>query len=139
MKVFVMRGLPGSGKSSWIKTQIARMESQAPNVVISADSYHLETVDGKSVYKFRPERARAAHDCCLSEFVRTMSLPSAIEVFVDNTNLSAWEIAPYVRVAEAFGWGCRDRALRVQRVHLDRPQRPRGASGDDLCHVAPGR
>lgn len=107
MKVFVCRGLPGSGKSSWVRNMFARPDSPAPKHVVSADKYHMVRENGQDVYRFKRENAGAAHNSCLQQFVVLVSAPCANvfddEVYVDNTNLSVWELAPYYRVAEAFG------------------------------------
>lgn len=70
-----MRGLPGSGKSLWARRYIIEA---APSVAVtvSADSYHVATEDGKSVYRFKPENARAAHDACLRDFADGEGYPS---------------------------------------------------------------
>jgi hypothetical protein len=43
-----------------------------------------------------------AHDTCLQDFLGLMKYPNNIAV--DNTNLSAWEVAPYYRLAEINGY-----------------------------------
>lgn len=101
MKVFIMRGLPGSGKSTWAKHRV--IESGNATAFVSADSYHLETVDGKSVYNFKKENAKKAHDSCIREFLELLNSDLLEEIIVDNTNTTVWEIAPYYRLAEAYG------------------------------------
>ncbi len=101
MRVFIMRGLPGSGKSTWVRDHV--VHSHTSIQIVSADSYHLVTEDGKSVYRFKSENAKAAHDSCLREYLQNLNERHLGEIIVDNTNLSAWEIAPYYRVAEALG------------------------------------
>ncbi len=114
MKVFILRGLPGSGKSSWATRQI--IERKTSVAVVSADTYHYvqqpPREDGTlvtPVYQFKQENAGAAHNRCLLDFLQAIKEGWQI-VIVDNTNLSAWEIAPYYRLAESF-------ACDVEIVH----------------------
>jgi predicted ABC-type ATPase len=105
MKVWIMRGIPGAGKSTWVANHIRNSESHAPKVVISADRYHMEGDDPANCkYVYRPERAREAHNRCLREFMRYCVPLTSIEIYIDNTNVSAWEIAPYYRIAEVNGF-----------------------------------
>jgi predicted kinase len=92
MKVKILRGLPGSGKSTYAKTL-----SNA--IVCSADDYHM--VDGE--YKFNPANVSKAHQDCLRAFVEECQSDDFDYLVVDNTNTTALEIAPYFRIAEAYG------------------------------------
>lgn len=112
MKVLIMRGLPGSGKSTYLKCNVLSGFQGADCVVCSADDYHMK--DGK--YQFNPTNVGKAHDACLEKFLNTildvardrgtqkfadyLGVPYLI---VDNTNTSVWEIAPYYRLAELHG------------------------------------
>ena len=95
MKVVIMRGAPGSGKSTWVKKNLPGAE------VFSADSYFMQ--DGE--YKFDPARLPQVHDTCLRSFLLAVWHPKDRDIVVDNTNTKAFEIAPYYRLAEAFGYG----------------------------------
>lgn len=87
-----MRGLPGSGKSTWAKKQDA-------DVIVSADDWFMRSGE----YKFNPAELPAAHDACLSRFLDAIQHGTRY-VIVDNTNLKVWEIAPYYRLAQLFGY-----------------------------------
>lgn len=92
MQIKILRGLPGSGKSTYAE----RFTSAK---VVSADHHMLE--DGE--YKFDPNKLAWAHAQCLREFLDSLIAPYATTVVVDNTNISIVELAPYVAVGRAYG------------------------------------
>lgn len=93
MKVIIMRGAPGSGKSYWIA-------NNAPEAAVcSADNYFK--INGE--YRFDPARLPNAHDQCLKHFLK-IAYAGRIEIVVDNTNTKVFEIAPYYRTAEVYGY-----------------------------------
>lgn len=107
MSAIVLQGLPGSGKSRWVRNHCPEA------AVVSADLYFEEKARrlGKS-YKdvFDFAERQAAHHDCLRRFVALLG--SEVEtVVVDNTNLTAVEMSPYAQLALAFG-----RELRVVRI-----------------------
>jgi len=104
MKVIIMQGVPGSGKSTYVKS----MQPVATEV-ISADSY-FETKDGE--YRFDPSKLGEAHGACLRRFVKLVAGASGDTVVVDNTNTTTLEIAPYMALASAYG--CEVELVRVQ-------------------------
>lgn len=90
-RVTIMRGIPGSGKSTYAK--------QTGGYVVSADRYHI--ING--VYIFKKENAAAAHNYCLRQFLGLLE-DGCEHIVVDNTNVKVFEIAPYYRLAEALGF-----------------------------------
>lgn len=98
MKVTILAGHPGSGKSTWARAQ--------PNgTIISADDFFL--VNGKFIYDVT--RLGDAHCSCLRRFVAYVTHEAIADiacnrhVIVDNTNTKLVDIAPYVRLAQAYG------------------------------------
>lgn len=102
-KAIVMRGVSGSGKSTWIRG------AHPDGFVLSADHFFMK--DGK--YLFDPDQIAQAHHTCLRRFVLACSLaawnhyaPTPDQegvIIVDNTNTSLAEMAPYCAVALAYG------------------------------------
>lgn len=87
----IMRGLPGSGKST-----IAA--SLGADVVISADDFFT---DAKGAYAYDGRKIGAAHAWC-QEGVR-LALMCGLSVVVDNTHTRRWEMQPYIDMARYFG------------------------------------
>lgn len=98
--VIIMRGIPGSGKSTIVSDLSKRVvENSGSRVVCSTDDFFM--VDG--VYKYDPRLASENHNLNLAKFIE--SLRSGVQVvFVDNTNTTAVEIAPYYRLAQVYGY-----------------------------------
>lgn len=104
MKVIIMRGLPGSGKSTWVKNNTTKNKT----VVCSADHFFTK-VDGS--YEFNQSLLETAHKWCLSRYTEHVRVQQAEPrrivwydtIVVDNTNLRLEDIAPYYRLAQAYG------------------------------------
>jgi predicted kinase len=109
----VMRGAPGSGKSTLVEAIKAHAKTlkiaandgaaQIPWVgVSSADAFRM--VNGQ--YVFKPEENGLMHGKCLKDFIRlcTAHLPQFDIVVCDNTNIAVDEIAPYVAISAAYGY-----------------------------------
>ncbi len=99
-KIYIMRGLPGAGKSTWARRNYPQAH------VCSADSYFL---DDEGVYIFDRTLIFEAHASCLRGFAEILAsiaedpANSPETVIVDNTAIQAWEISPYYNLAVAYG------------------------------------
>lgn len=108
-KLIILRGLPGSGKSTWVK----RYAQDA--VVCSADHYFIKSGE----YSFSPKELTQAHQACQTHCKEAMAQGKF--VVVDNTNISRWEFEPYVKLAKEYNYsviyitvgGRSDRECRV--------------------------
>lgn len=93
LTMILMRGLPGSGKSTLAK----KLAKEFNAVIVSADDW-FRSEDGQ--YIWDPSELRNAHKACK---IRVDDLLSAgVNVIVDNTNISEWEMAPYWGIAQLY-------------------------------------
>ena len=95
--MFLMRGLPGSGKSTIVQ-QLRAKYSRA--VVCSADDYFLGE-DGK--YHFDAEKLPEAHGQCQARAKQSCQNGRHV-VIIDNTNIRRWEMGHYVGLAKKHGY-----------------------------------
>ena len=110
-KLILIRGLPGSGKSTMARKMV--------NSIVPVADFHFEAdmwlclhsaYDGNEFigfeprscdYRWTPMRAKAAHKACIEATTRT--LRGGFSVVVSNTFTQAWEIQPYLDAAREFG------------------------------------
>lgn len=100
MQIFLMRSIPGAGKSTWIRKFEAKnyQEGQKWNIC-SADHYHTK----EGLYLYVPSNAKKAYNLCLEKYLSCLQdYPATEYLFVDNTNTLVVELAPYYRLAELF-------------------------------------
>jgi NEDD4-binding protein 2 len=89
----IMRGVPGSGKTTWAR------KNRPEAVIVSADDYFICS-DG--VYRFEPCEIADAHARCFRLALRAVQ--AGHDVVVDNTGTQTWEMSPYVLLARAYGF-----------------------------------
>ena len=103
-KVYILQGVPGSGKSTWITEHLGEMHHAVHGKpkVVSADHFFMR--DGE--YRFDVTKLGAAHESCMSDFRDAVTAPleERADVVVDNTIISAIEMAPYYRAGRAKGF-----------------------------------
>ena len=90
--LFIVRGLPGSGKSTFAKTLGGQH--------YEADMYFL---DQESNYVFDGTKIKDAHTWCQS-MVRGDMILEYPKIVVSNTFTQEWEIQPYLELAKEFGY-----------------------------------
>lgn len=93
MQLILIRGLPGSGKST-----MAKALAGAGFRWFEADTYHLND-DGD--YCFDRANIKVAHEWCQGETRK--ALEEGNRVVVSNTFTQLWEMAPYFEMAKALG------------------------------------
>ena len=89
--LYLIRGLPGSGKSTYAKNLLNSITS--PTILLEADMYHYIN----NIYNFDPSRLADAHDWCRTN--TNIFLNNGHNVIVANTFVSHVEIDPYIEIA----------------------------------------
>lgn len=90
----LIRGLPGSGKSTWAKAL-----SNFAGVHIEADMF-FENEEGE--YHFDPKKIGEAHKWCQEMTEEYMDC--GLDVYVSNTFTQKWEMEPYLKLAIQYGY-----------------------------------
>lgn len=114
MKLTIMRGLPGSGKSSWVRAKCPEA------VVCSADHFF----EGGKGYQFDTSLLGMAHADCLRKALDAFHRKEE-QVVIDNTNSRRWEFLNYARIAKLVGYEVVVAELVVEAGWLHRSQRSR--------------
>ncbi|MCW3072535.1 MAG: ATP-binding protein [Bacteroidetes bacterium] len=95
--LILLRGLPGSGKSSLAKL----LSENGKYPVFSIDSYFTDPVTG--AYAFDPYKNHLAYKQCEEQAEAAMK-KGIQKIFVDNTFTIEWEIEPYFKMAAATNY-----------------------------------
>ena len=90
--LYIVRGLPGSGKSSLAK--------KITETLYSADDFFTNK---KGEYNFNAKLLGKAHEWCWGK-VRDAMFLGANAVAVANTFTQAWEAEKYYQIAEEYGY-----------------------------------
>ena len=90
--LYIVRGLPGSGKSSLAK--------KVTELVYSADDFFTNK---KGEYNFNAKLLGKAHEWCWGK-VRDAMFLGVNAVAVANTFTQAWEAEKYYQIAEEYGY-----------------------------------
>ena len=94
-KLILIRGLPGSGKSTVARNMLAN----------GAVDWHFEAdmwlVDKMGVYRWTRERSKLAHASCIK--AASVEMAKGKRVVVSNTFTQLWEMQPYIDAAKESG------------------------------------
>ena len=97
--LFVLRGLPGSGKSTVTRAICATYPEAT---VCSADNFFVNKATGE--YEFDLNLLGSAHEESQRSAEEAMASERRGVVVVDNTNVRRWEMGFYIKAAEKHGY-----------------------------------
>jgi hypothetical protein len=102
-ELFLLRGVPGAGKSTLAKT--------IGGVHFEADAYFL---DMEGNYKFDPTKLKYAHEWCKESTEQAMKKEER-KIIVSNTFTQEWEMESYFELANIYEY--RVHSLIVENRH----------------------
>jgi len=100
--LYIVRGIPGSGKSTFAKMLVGE-----DFLVCEADKYFIDKETGE--YNFDSTKIKEAHKFC-QDTVETYMKDSLVndqfyrEIAVSNTFTQEWEMRPYFELAKNYGY-----------------------------------
>lgn len=110
--LYILRGPSGVGKSTKAK------ELGISGTTLSTDDFWMK--DGK--YVFDPLRIAEAHQWNQKR-TRECLKKGISPIIVDNTNIEAWEMKPYVYMAQEFGYQVQIVPVEVKNTPQELAQR----------------
>jgi predicted kinase len=110
-ELILLRGLPGSGKSTLGEIILYTRGSDNTNAVLSADDYFID-VNGN--YNFDYTKLKEAHNDCVLRCVERMK-NQIVKIVVANTFTQEWEMEKYFEIAERYKY--RVHSLIVENRH----------------------
>lgn len=97
--LFLIRGLPGSGKTTLAKVlSDGIIFGGGKCSIFEADDYFMDA----GVYNFDPKMLHNAHQLCQSN-ARNAAEHTSASVIISNTFSCRWEMEPYIQIASEFG------------------------------------
>lgn len=111
--LFIMRGLPGSGKSSIAESLVGggwhstvkdfRFLVGREGVICTTDAYFYDDWSPDGSYLFDPTKIALNHQLnqAAVQFAMDQGVPAIV---VDNTNVQKWETDAYVQLAHQNGY-----------------------------------
>lgn len=95
--LFLLRGVPGAGKTTLAKTLNADAHFETDNFFVT-----------EGVYKFEPSKIRMAHEWCQAQVENAMLLNYTSNLYetiiVSNTFTQEWEMEAYYKMAKHYNY-----------------------------------
>jgi predicted kinase len=121
MRLIIMRGIPGSGKSTVAQGLADKLDAR----VFSTDDYWYR--EDPMVYKWDADKIGEAHQWNQDRTESAMKV--GYDVIIDNTNLDQYAADPYIKLAKQYGYRISvvtvdtDIKTCIERNHARKPDR----------------
>lgn len=101
--VFIIRGLPGSGKSALAESLVSSIKQKYGSIRIRivSENFYFEHPDG--TFKFEKMNIGRARSACLSSFVDGLR-DGFQKIIVDNIHSEIWEYMNFAKLARAYDY-----------------------------------
>lgn len=105
-KLIIVRGIPGSGKTTFAEFLFDKLDLAIDVAILAADDYFYDDDD---VYHFDANKLHAAHMHCQQSVENAMVLdgdkeyPNSV-IIVHNTSTTPKELKPYLELAVKYGY-----------------------------------
>jgi predicted kinase len=96
--LILLRGIPGSGKTTLGETILHQPGSNNTNNVLSADDFFI---DESGNYNFDSTKLKEAHNMCQQKCAERMKMELS-KIVVANTFTENWEMKSYFDMAERY-------------------------------------
>lgn len=127
--IFILRGIPGSGKT-FMAEKLRRMQENLNRTVVVCSADHFFTNPSTGEYVFYAEKVGQAHADCMRLFLAAVRDPNVDTIIVDNCNIDLHAISPYIAIADADGH--RYRIVNMKTDYDIAVERQTHAVPDDL-------
>lgn len=97
LSLFLLRGLPGSGKSSLAN----ELSEDGKYPVFSVDDYFTDIITKN--YNFEFDKNYLAYQQCVENTKKSMQV-NCTKIFIHNTFTLEWELEPYFKLATEFNY-----------------------------------
>ena len=98
----ILQGIPGPSKSEFI-VERTRSGDWPMYAMVCSESQYTEKQDSATIIEIPQKPGMTPASLCFRRTVKLLT-HGAPFVIVDNCNATVAEVAPYVRLAEAFGY-----------------------------------